>query len=74
MKYDLKKLKKLDRYRENLLVSDDFVFSYLTNVARICHITKTIQPLGWWSSTTSKHINYVGKHLNYEVLKLKDLR
>ena len=30
MKIDLDNLSKLDKYRENLLVSDDAVFSYLT--------------------------------------------
>lgn len=37
MKIDLNNLSKLDKYRENLLVSDDAVFSYLTRVAEIDH-------------------------------------
>ena len=61
MKIDLSNLTKLDKYRENLLVSDDAVFSYLTRVAEIDHEKREINPLGWWIVTTSKHINYVAR-------------
>ena len=67
MKYDLNKLSKMYKYIENLLVSDDFVFSYLTKVAEIDHINRIVKPLGWWSATTSKHINYVARSYNYKV-------
>ena len=67
MKYDLNKLSKMDKYKENLLVSDDFVFCYLTKVAEIDHINRIVNPLGWWSATTSKHINYVARSYNYKV-------
>ena len=69
MKIDLDNLSKLDKYRENLLVSDDAVFSYLTRVAEIDHEKREINPLGWWSVTTSKHINYVAREYNYKVTK-----
>ena len=61
MKIDLSNLTKLDKYRENLLVSDDAVFSYLTRVAEIDNEKREVSPLGWWSVTTSKHINYVAR-------------
>ena len=67
MKIDLSNLTKLDKYRENLLVSDDAVFSYLTRVAEIDHEKREINPLGWWSVTTSKHINYVAREYDYKV-------
>jgi len=67
MKYDLNKLSKMDKYKENLLVSDNLIFSYLTKVAEIDHINRIVKPLGWWSATTSKHINYVAKSYNYKV-------
>jgi len=67
MKIDLDNLTKLDKYRENLLVSDDAVFSYLTRVAEIDHEKREINPLGWWSVTTSKHINYVAREYDYRV-------
>ena len=69
MKIALNNLSKLDKYRENLLVSDDAVFSYLTRVAEIDHEKREINPLGWWSVTTSKHINYVAREFNYKVTK-----
>jgi hypothetical protein len=61
------KLTKMNRYKENLLVSDEAIFSYLTKVAKIDHINKIVTPLGWWSVTTSKHINYVANEYNYKV-------
>ena len=69
MKIDQDNLSKLDKYRENLLVSDDAVFSYLTRVAEIDHEKREINPLGWWSVTTSKHINYVAREYDYRVTK-----
>ena len=69
MKIDLNNLSKLDKYRENLLVSDDAVFSYLTRVAEINHEKREINPLGGWSVTTSKHINYVAREYDYKVTK-----
>ena len=33
MKIDITKLTKMNRYKENLLVSDEAIFSYLTKVA-----------------------------------------
>ena len=69
MKVDISKLSKMDKYKENLLISDEFIFSYLTKVAKINHKNRTIKPLGWWSSTTSKHINYVGREYNYKIIK-----
>ena len=67
MKIDITKLTKMNRYKENLLVSDEAIFSYLTKVAKIDHINRIVTPLGWWSVTTSKHINYVANQYNYKV-------
>ena len=61
----------LPRYKANLKVDDNYVYSYDTKVASINHRDKTIKPLGWWSTTTSKHINYVGSQYGYKVLKNK---
>ena len=66
---NVNELSKLDRYKENLLVSDNHVFSYLTKVANINHITREVKPLGYWSVTTSKHINYVANEYGYKVVK-----
>ena len=58
-----------DRYKQNLKATDDSVYSYKTRVAEIDHKNRTITPLGWWSVTTSKHINYVGSEYGYKVQK-----
>ena len=62
-------LEKMPRYKENLRVNGEHVYSYNTRVARIDHKTKQITCLGWWSVTTSKHINYVASEYGYEVIK-----
>lgn len=59
----------LTRYKENLRVVDNKVYSYNTHVATIHHDEHTVQILGWWSVTTSKHINYVASVLNYKTIK-----
>ena len=69
MKVELNNLSKMGRYKENLLVSDEAVFSYLTRVAEIDNEKRAIKPLDWWSVTTSKHINYVAREYNYKVTK-----
>ncbi len=53
----------------NEIKHDDSVYSYDTKVAEIDHNKRTITPLGWWSVTTSKHINYVGSEYGYKVQK-----
>tara|TARA_Y100000361_G_scaffold129664_1_gene125241 strand:- start:144 stop:353 length:210 start_codon:yes stop_codon:yes gene_type:complete len=56
-------MKKLPRYKENLRIIDGTdVFSYSTRVAKI--IDDELHVFGWWSSTTSKHINYVAEYYN----------
>ena len=57
----------MDKYKQNLNVIGNKVFSYSTHVATI-NGTQLIQ-LGWWSVTTQKHINYVAKELNLTLIK-----
>ena len=59
----------LDRYKMNLRVSRDAVYSYNTKVATINHIKKQVKQLGWWSVTTQKHINYVARERGYDVVQ-----
>ena len=66
-----KQMRQFDKYKQNLRATDNHVFSYETKVAEIDHATQTIKPLGWWSMTTTKHINYVGSEYGYEVQKAK---
>jgi hypothetical protein len=73
MNIDITTLNKLPKYKENLLVSDDYIFSYLTKVAVIDHENREILVDTWFSSTTSKHINYVAKEYNYKVVILYEI-
>lgn len=45
------------KYKQNLRVLGDKVFSYNTHVATIEN--DFLYQLGYWSMTTQKHINYV---------------
>tara|TARA_Y100000114_G_scaffold131795_1_gene130188 strand:- start:278 stop:496 length:219 start_codon:yes stop_codon:yes gene_type:complete len=54
---------KLDRYKENLrIINGTDVFSYSTRVAQIKG--NELHIFGWWSATTTKHINYVANYYN----------
>jgi hypothetical protein len=59
-------MKKFKKYTENLSYDNKYVYSYGTKVAEI--VGKTLVKLGYWSMTTSKHINYAGKELGLKVL------
>jgi hypothetical protein len=58
--------KKFKKYTENLRYDNKYVYSYDTKVAEIKG--KTLVKLGYWSMTTTKHINYAGKELGLNVL------
>jgi len=54
---------KLPKYKENLrIINNTDVYSYSTRVAQIKG--EELHIYGWWSPTTSKHINYVANHYN----------
>ena len=55
-------MKKLQRYTQNLRIEGFKVWSYTTHVATI--EGQNLIVLGYWSQTTSKHINYVAKEFN----------
>tara|TARA_R110001599_G_scaffold347011_1_gene572897 strand:+ start:28533 stop:28727 length:195 start_codon:yes stop_codon:yes gene_type:complete len=58
-------IQKFEKYKQNLLIKDgNEVWSYTTKVA-IIH-DDHIQVKGYWSRTTTKHINYVAKEYNLE--------
>jgi hypothetical protein len=50
------------RYKENLKYIDGVVYSYGTKVAE--RKDNFLVRLGYWSSTTSRHINYIAKEYN----------
>ncbi len=57
----------LDKYKQNLRIIGDDVYSYSTHVATIEH--PNLKQQGWWSVTTQKHINYVARELGLTVKK-----
>ncbi len=58
---------KLDKYKQNLKVINDDIWSYDTRVGIIAG-TKLFQ-LGYWSQTTQKHINYVADQYDLDLIK-----
>lgn len=61
----------LTRYTKNLRVERGKIFSYNTHVATINVMDKVVYVHGWWSTTTSKHINYVARILEYKTIPLE---
>jgi hypothetical protein len=57
----------LDKYKQNLSIRGNEVWSYRTHVATIAD-DKLFQ-LGYWSQTTQKHINYVADQLDLTLIK-----
>jgi len=60
-------MRHLDKYKQNLCIVGNNVYSYDTNVATI--VNDKLIVLGWWSVTTSKHINYVARELGLDVIR-----
>jgi hypothetical protein len=62
---------KLDRYKDNLSIVNEngetYVQSYSSRVARV--EGPFLRQLGWWSTTTQRHINYAAKELGLELIK-----
>jgi len=58
---------KLSKYKQNLSIIGNQVWSYSTHVATIAD-DKLFQ-LGYWSQTTQKHINYVAEELDLDLIK-----
>ena len=57
----------LEKYRQNLRVIGNEVYSYNTKVAII--EAGELKQLGYWSVTTQKHINYVARELGLKLVK-----
>ena len=60
---------KFEKYKQNLEVRGNYVYSYRTEVAKIDPEAGTITQLGYWSMTTQKHINYVAKEMDLKLIK-----
>lgn len=57
----------LEKYKENLSIRGNQVWSYTTHVATIAD--DKLYQLGYWSMTTQKHINYVAKVFDLILIK-----
>ena len=55
------------KYKQNLTRRGNQIWSYTTHVATIDG--NDLKQLGWWSVTTQKHINFVAKELNLNLIK-----
>jgi len=60
-------MRKLDKYKQNLSIQGNNVWSYSTIVATIDG--NDLIQLGYWSQTTQKHINYVADQLDLILIK-----
>lgn len=65
---------KFDKYKQNLTQVGNKIYSYTTHVATIeydenYHKTGNLIQLGYWSMTTQKHINYVAREYNLNLIK-----
>ena len=49
---------KFLRYGKNLRYDSEGIYSYGTKIANLDLRRRTIQKLGYWSPTNSKHYNY----------------
>jgi len=58
---------KLSKYKQNLTIKGNQVWSYTTHVATIAE--DKLYQLGYWSMTTQKHINYVASELDLTLIK-----
>jgi len=61
------KMRKLAKYKQNLAIQGNNVWSYSTIVAKI--EGNDLLQLGYWSQTTQKHINYVADELDLILIK-----
>ena len=57
------------RYSKNLRINGSKVYSYDTHVATIDHTGRKLLVHGYWSVTTSKHVNHVADVYGLAVVK-----
>jgi hypothetical protein len=60
-------MRHLEKYKQNLSIRGNQVWSYNTHVATI--ESNDLIQLGYWSQTTQKHINYVADELDLILIK-----
>ena len=60
-------MRKFSRYKQNLSRVGNKIYYYSTNVATVKY--PNLVQHGWWSVTTQKHINFVARELNLNIIK-----
>ena len=60
-------MRTLEKYKQNLTIRGNEVWSYSTHVATIDK--NDLLQLGYWSQTTQKHINYVADQLDLILIR-----
>lgn len=60
-------MQKFGKYTQNLHFANGCVYSYNTKVSEVKDNKLVV--LGYWSMTTTKHINYAAKELGLVVVK-----
>jgi|TARA_R110000851_G_scaffold176745_1_gene323458 hypothetical protein len=60
-------MRHLEKYKQNLSIRGNQVWSYNTHVATI--ESNDLIQLGYWSQTTQKHINYVADELDLILIR-----
>mgnify|MGYP001145801657 CR=1 FL=1 len=60
-------MRTFSKYKQNLRQDQNRIISYTTHVATI--EGDTLKQLGYWGMTTQKHINYVARELNLNLIK-----
>ncbi len=58
---------QFNRYKQNLRLDDNKVYSYNTHVATV--EGDNLRVLGYWSKTTAKHTNYVAQQLDLKQIQ-----
>jgi len=56
----------LEKYKQNLRIWNGQIYSYNKKVAVVSEKDATVYVLGWWSKTTTRHINYVANLIGYK--------
>lgn len=69
--YHKQKQNIMKKYKQNFKIEGNKVIIYVTHVATIKG--KDLIQLGYWSMTTQKHINYVARELNLNLIKNENI-
>lgn len=68
-------MRQFEKYKANLsMVTSnhdgyDYITSYGTKVGKVDWSNRTCEVLGYWSMTTSKHVNYACRELGLTQIK-----